>query len=357
MPTSDRGRKSEEVELELQDMRHDRERDDESSPDAPLIAARARLYDEHTPVQAVELMSIGNRFVWTLTVSACVSGLLFGYDTGVISSTLVSIGTDLSQRPLTNLDKGFITSCTSLFALFASPIAGVLADKVGRKNIVLFADVLFVGGAFWQAFTTSVWGMIFGRSIVGLAIGSASLITPLYITELAPGHLRGRLVTVSLLFITGGQVIAYLVGWLFSTMPGGWRWMVGLGAVPALAQLVMLAFMPETPRYLAKRQRETEARAVLYRVYGGTTGHPDILVGNIMTAIRRELLEEEEAHAELRHDPDSKSPFFINPTFQSLLLHPPHFRALVITCTLQGLQQLCGFNSLMVSLPLTSHTG
>ncbi|OAL34238.1 hypothetical protein AYO20_06493 [Fonsecaea nubica] len=318
---------------------------DDTSPDAPLIADREQ--DDRHASPSSTTQSSANAFIWALTVSACVSGLLFGYDTGVISSTLVSIGTDLSSRHLTTLDKGLITSCTSLFALVASPIAGVLADRVGRKNIILFADALFTLGALWQAVTTSVWGMIVGRSIVGLAIGGASLIVPLYISELAPSHLRGRLVTVSLLFITGGQVIAYLVGWAFSTMSGGWRWMVGLGSAPALAQLVMLAFMPETPRYLAKVQRESEARAVLKRVYHGMEGNTTSIVNETIHAIKKELLDEEEAHVQLRHSAQSKSNFLISPTLQSLLLHPPHARALTITCTLQALQQLCGFNSLM----------
>ncbi len=101
------------------------------------------------------------------------------HSTGVISSTLVSIGSDLSSRPLTIADKSLITSCTSLFALVASPVTGVLADKLGRKKVILIADILFIVGALWQAFTSNVWGMIVGRSIVGLAIGSASLLVPL----------------------------------------------------------------------------------------------------------------------------------------------------------------------------------
>lgn len=98
--------------------------------------------------------------------------------TGVISSTLVSIGFDLSHK-LTTLDKSLITSCTSFFALCASPIAGILADKLGRKRVILVADVLFVVGALWQAFTGTVIGMVVGRSIVGLAVGGASLVVPL----------------------------------------------------------------------------------------------------------------------------------------------------------------------------------
>ncbi|KAL2419704.1 Myo-inositol transporter 1 [Exophiala dermatitidis] len=316
---------------------------DETAADVPLI--RGRGEGSHGDAFPLHEKSSGNAFVWALTVSACASSALFGYDSGVISGTLVSIGTDLSSRELTNLDKGLITSCTSFFALVASPIAGVLADRVGRKDVILFADGLFTLGALWQAFTSSVLGMIIGRSIVGLAIGAASLIVPLYISELAPGHLRGRLVTVSLLFITGGQVIAYVVGWIFSAIPGGWRWMVGLGSVPAIAQLLMLTFMPETPRYLAKVEKEAEARSVLTKVYRGMVPDTTDIVDDILLAIKKEIQEEEEAHAQLKIS-EARSPF-MPPTLHALLFHPPHVRALVITCSLQGLQQLCGFNSLM----------
>lgn len=166
------------------------------------------------------------------------------HSTGVISSTLVSIDSSLSRRALTILDKSLITSSTSLFALLISPISGLLADGLGRKKVILLADALFVLGALWQALSTTVWGMILGRSVIGLAVGSASFVTPLYISEIAPAQWRGRLVTVSSLFITGGQVVAYLIGWAFSQVNGGWRWMVGLGAVPAILQLLALLFMP-----------------------------------------------------------------------------------------------------------------
>lgn len=101
--------------------------------------------------------------------------------TGVISSTLVTIGSDLSNRPLNTLDESLITSCTSLFALLASPFMGILADKWGRRRVILVADVLFAIGALTQAFTSQIWGMIIGRSVVGLAVGSASAVTPLYV--------------------------------------------------------------------------------------------------------------------------------------------------------------------------------
>lgn len=175
--------------IELIDMATENE---EEAVNAPLMRDRRASLDESQESNVTS----SNAFIWALTLAAAVSGLLFGYEyvsdvavdwnadlfqsTGVISSTLVSIGADLSH-PLTTLDKSLITSCTSLFALVASPVTGILADKLGRKRVIVVADVLFLIGALWQAVATSVSGMIAGRSIVGLAIGGASLGVPLYV--------------------------------------------------------------------------------------------------------------------------------------------------------------------------------
>jgi len=149
---------------------------------------------------------------------------------------------------------------------------------------------------------------------------------------------------VSLLFITGGQVIAYIIGWAFSVMPGGWRWMVGIGAFPAITQIAMLSFMPETPRFLAKVSREDQARQVLRKVYKTKDHSTSDEVDYILGAIKREIHDEEEAKQRVKlGDHVSVLP----PVLSSLLFHPPHARALTIACLLQGLQQLCGFNSLM----------
>ena len=317
---------------------------DTGASDQPLISNDQRSSDgedgDGGASDQINTNHFSSVFVYGLTVSAGVSGMLFGYDTGVISSTLVSINTDLSSRFLTSFDKGLITSSTSLFALTASPIAGILADRYGRKKVILIADAFFTLGALWQAVTTTVWGMILGRGIVGLAIGGASMIVPLYISELAPSHLRGRLVTVSITFITAGQVVAYLIGWLFSTIPSGWRWMVGIGAVPAVVQFFALMFMPETPRWLVQAEHEDEARKVLRKVFGSASGSAE----HVLRAIKNEILEEEEAKLQVK---SSASRTYLGPTLSSLLFHSPHLRALIIACLLQGLQQLCGFNSLM----------
>ncbi|KAK2796860.1 hypothetical protein FQN51_008950 [Onygenales sp. PD_10] len=295
----------------------------------------------------------GGWFIWALTCSAGISGLLFGYDTGVISSTLVSIGSDLSNRNLTTLDKSLITSCTSLFALIASPLAGILGDKLGRKPVILIADVLFVLGALWQAAATEVGGMIVGRSLVGLAVGGASLITPLYISELSPPEIRGRLVTMLSLFVTGGQVVAYVFGWMLSTTHAGWRWMVGLGALPGIIQLSILLFLPETPRWLVRASKTAEAKRVLAKIYGQSTTRT---ADQIVRAIELEIIaEDEESDTDANGPPKPRgrtSTFLLrllphSGTWTTLFRTPGTRRALTIACLLQGLQQLCGFNSLM----------
>lgn len=111
-------------------------------------------------------------------------------DTGVISATLVSLSTSLG-RPLTTLDKSLITSSTALFALFASPLAGVLADRLGRKKVILLADLAFILGALVQSMAGSVGGMCVGRGVVGVAVGAGSFVAPLYIVEMAPRRFRG----------------------------------------------------------------------------------------------------------------------------------------------------------------------
>ena len=266
----------------------------------------------------------------------------------MISATLVSIGSSLSNRPLSTLDKSLITASTSLFALLISPASGLLADSLGRKKVILLADVLFVLGAVIQAITTSVWGMIIGRSIVGLAVGAASFVVPLYIAELAPAKFRGRLVTLNVLFITLGQVVAYLIGWRFAESGGenGWRWMVGLGAVPAGVQCIVMVLMPESPRWLVKVGKSVEAKAVLQKVFGATSELQN-MVQVILQGIEREVREEEVARKTRSRDKalkrDKFSIFSMDDSWSELFQVPGNRRALTIACLLQGLQQLCGF--------------
>ncbi|EDN94529.1 hypothetical protein SS1G_10403 [Sclerotinia sclerotiorum 1980 UF-70] len=306
--------------------------------------------DEDISLLLEKNLSKPGLFVWLLTFSAGISGLLFGC---VISSTLISLHNSLG-RSLTTLDKSLITSCTSLFALLISPLSGVLASSFGRKRVVLLADLAFVLGALIQAFTTTVWGMILGRSIVGLAVGAGSFVAPLYISELAPSMWRGRLVVLNVLFITLGQVVAYIVGWAFvewGTLETGWRWMVGLGALPALVQILVMLFMPETPRWLVQVGRVDEGRSVLNKVFG-TGSQMQKVVDAVLKGIVREVREEDEAkrlRGMARKNKGSEDSWMndAKDSWEELIGVGGNRRALIIACLLQGLQQLCGFNSLM----------
>ncbi|QYT04221.1 MFS domain-containing protein [Trichoderma simmonsii] len=245
------------------------------------------------------------------------------------------------------MDKSIITSSTSLFALLISPFSSIIADRLGRKRVILYADVLFIVGAILQAVSSTVPVMVAGRCIIGAAVGAASFVVPLYIAEIAPSSYRGRLVTINVLFITLGQMAAYIIGWALSTYASketGWRWMVGLGALPAGLQGALVAFMPETPRWLVKAGRSDDAKRVIQKV-NGVQGRFDGTADAIIKEIEIEVREEEEA----RHfqDRQASSPWKGLGAWHELLGEGKHRRALAIACLLQGLQQLCGFNSLM----------
>ncbi|KAI1311796.1 putative MFS myo-inositol transporter [Xylaria venustula] len=327
-----------------------------SNAEAPLLARQSDDFDDETRLDDHEpQISDGNKkktgglgyFLWLLTLSAAISGLLFGYDTGVISATLVSIGTSLSNRELTSLDKSIITSSTSLFALVASPVSSILADRVGRKPVILVADVLFIVGAVIQALSLTVPFMVLGRSIVGLAVGAASFVTPLYLAELAPAAHRGTVVTMNCMSITFGQVVAYIIGWIFAEHGNavtGWRIMVGIGAIPAVLQCLLLFLMPETPRWLVKAKRSGEARAIIQKTCGSDPIALQMVDGTLKD-IEIEVREEEDSANLGNGDGKAGSSWLAG--WHELLFVPKNRRALTIACSLQGLQQFCGFNSLM----------
>lgn len=169
-----------------------------------------------------------------------------------------------------------------------------------------------------------------------------------YISELSPSPVRGRLVTISCLAITLGQVIAYVTGFLLSKQAGGWRWMAGLGALPAGIQFLTLAFLPESPRWLVKRNKTVEARRVLYKVFGNEQENGN-LADEVLHSIERESRKEEVLKARrLKSNLGDQSFLFAGlsgalDSWKETFGVGGNRRALTIACLLQGLQQLCGF--------------
>lgn len=152
------------------------------------------------------------------------------------------------------------------------------------------------------------------------------------------------LVTLSILFVTGGQVVAYVLGYVLAQEAHGWRWMVGLGAVPAMVQFGLLLMLPETPRWLVQAGKEDEARVVLEKVYASET---NTAAEQVLREIRKEILEEEATSKLVNPATTGSDPWPSLTQFQhritELLFVGGNRRALIIACMLQGLQQLCGF--------------
>ncbi|CAD6572828.1 MAG: myo-inositol transporter [Cyphobasidiales sp. Tagirdzhanova-0007] len=187
-----------------------------------------------------------------------------------IGGVLVGIGSDLG-RTLSDGNKELITSATTAGAFVGGIGAGVISDKIGRKMLLSIADVAFILGAVMQATAHSLGKMTAGRAVLGLGVGMASCVCPLLISELAPTHLRGRLVTVNAVAITFGQVLAYTIGAIFEHSQAGWRWMSGFCAIPAIIQLGALFFLPDSPRQLVVRNRISSATAALRKIYSQDT--------------------------------------------------------------------------------------
>ncbi|KAE8327717.1 general substrate transporter [Aspergillus sergii] len=273
-------------------------------------------------------------FVWLVAFTASIAGMLFGYDTGIISAVLVYIHDGLDHRMLTSNEKELITSLCSGGAFFGSILAGLTADKLGRKAAIYFGCALFTIGAVLQGAAYTIAQMAVGRVVVGFGVGSAAMVVPLYIAEVAPAKARGRLIGLNNMSITGGQVISYAIGAAFANVNHGWRYMVGLGALPALILAALMPFCPESPRHLVYNHRQEEARAVLRRIYG----HPsDVQLASVLASISAACDEAREINEGATRWNKIKQ------------LHtvPSNLRALISACGLMVISQLSGFNTLM----------
>ncbi|WP_336760759.1 sugar porter family MFS transporter [Asaia sp. VD9] len=216
----------------------------------------------------------GRRRVFIASCVAGLAGVLFGYDQGIISAALLTLGDSFS---LGTLGKQAIAAGMVAGALLGCMGAGPLSDRWGRRPVVALAGALFLLGSVGSALAQSPTELTLTRIVLGLAVGGASQIVPVYIAELAPASRRGRLVLLFQLAIVGGVLASSLVGWALSDDPllirlfsrgGDWRMMFLLGAVPALMLLIGLIFLPESPRFLASRGHVERARAILLSLRG-----------------------------------------------------------------------------------------
>ncbi|MBX0349186.1 sugar porter family MFS transporter [Haloarcula pellucida] len=207
----------------------------------------------------------GDRFIYLTSALAALNGLLFGFDTGIISGAFLYINDTFTMSPLV---EGIVMSGAMAGAALGAAVGGKLADRLGRRRLILLGAGVFFVGSLTMAIAPSVPVLVAGRLIDGVAIGFASIVGPLYISEIAPPRIRGALTSLNQLMVTVGILASYFVNYAFADA-GAWRWMLGTGMIPAVILAVGMLKMPESPRWLFEHGRKDEAEAVLQRTRQG----------------------------------------------------------------------------------------
>ncbi|WP_284461526.1 sugar porter family MFS transporter [Chryseobacterium sp.] len=213
-----------------------------------------------------------SNIIYKATLVASVGGLLFGYDTAVISG---AIGFMKIYYQLSDVMTGWVASCALLGCIVGAMYSGKLSDYVGRKKVLMLSGFLFTISSVGTAIAPNLWIFVLFRIIGGMGIGIASMLSPMYISEMAPAGIRGRLISIFQLGIVSGILIIYFVNayiagihnesWNIST---GWRWMFGSGIIPSVIFVLLLLTVPESPRWLAGQRRNTEALEILSQING-----------------------------------------------------------------------------------------
>jgi SP family sugar:H+ symporter-like MFS transporter len=255
-------------------------------------------------------------------------GLLFGYDTGVISGAILFITEDFSLSPFM---QGAVVAALLLGAMVGAAAAGGLSDRMGRRRLIIIAAVTFTVGAVAAAAAPSAGALVAARFVLGVAVGSAALVVPLYLSEIAPTKIRGAIASLNQMMIVVGILAAFIVNAILASS-GDWRLMLGLAAVPSLVLLVGMFFMPETPRFLVRTGEEDEAREVLEEVRsdGSRKDEPERKIEEIRD------VDEKEGGGGLE-------------LLKAKWVRP----ALVVAIGLAVLQQLIGINTIIYYAPTT----
>ncbi len=271
----------------------------------------AKSVSVHGPVNIV--------YVGMAAMVAATSGVLFGFDIAVINGALLFLR---QQFGLSEVETEFAASSLLAGCVVGAAVGGWISDRIGRRKVLIYSAVLFALSSVGAALPRNLAEFTVARVLGGIAIGAASVLAPLYIAEVSPPHIRGRLVSLNQMAIVTGILMAYVVNWgLASIGEQSWRWMFAVAAVPSLLFLVALFFVPESPRWLIEQGREEEARHVLTRVSNAETAELQ------MVEIKEAIAEESGTLSEL--------------------FAPGYRKALGLAVALAVLQQWTGVNTVL----------
>ena len=263
----------------------------------------------------------GKTPLFVVLVAGCAgtAGLIFGYDVAVMNGALVFLQASFQLGPVAT---EMVPTVMLLGCAAGAALGGWASDRYGRRAVLLAAGALFCAAAFSAAFSMQVWQLLTARALAGIAAGSATLIAPLYIAEIAPAHVRGRLVTVNQLAIVSGILLGFAINFELARLPhDNWRWMFSVGAVPALALCSLLPGIPESPRWLLQQGQRERALAVLRQISPGAS------VESALREISMAIQEESGTYREL--------------------LGQALRKPLVLTIMLAIIQQVTGINTVM----------
>lgn len=266
-----------------------------------------------------------NTIVIFASIIAALAGLLAGFDTGIISGALQFISDSFH---LTTIGKETVVSMVLVGGVVGAFINGLLADKLGRKKMVVLAAILYIAGSLASAFSPTALFLEISRFALGLAIGGASASAPLYIAEVSPARIRGSLVTLFQLAITIGILAAYFVDLAF-TSSGNWRFMLGSSFIPAVVLLIGMFGLPDSPRWLIRNGKLDKAKNILNKIYSGHT-----------TKVNKEIQEIQNVIST-----ESAGSF-------AALFKPPASFALIIAVGLFIIQQFVGINTVIYYAPI-----
>ena len=242
-------------------------------------------------------------YLFLISIVAALGGLLFGFDTAVISGVVPFIE---KQFSLSGAEIGWIVSSLILGCIVGVILSGAPADKYGRKKVLSTAALLFVVSAIGTASANSILVFVIFRVFGGFAVGIASMVSPMYIAEIAPAKQRGQLVSLNQLTIVIGILVAFFSNYLLvDTGENNWRWMLLIMALPALLFFIALFFVPESPRWLVLHKEEKKALRTLEKING------TIVAANELKIIKNSLNNKTDSRFKAVFAPELRLPLMV----------------------------------------------